>query len=112
MPGQIRQRPRPRSGRARLLRRGRYHERPQEHGLELEPSELFHYIYPLSRDTLANLVCFFEDEARTIGASTQAPASTAATREARAFADPGPLRTKVSAPWMRASSSLFTSARV
>ncbi|MEW6363686.1 MAG: RiPP maturation radical SAM C-methyltransferase [Acidobacteriota bacterium] len=52
--------------RVRLDRYSQYHGRPQEFGLKLQPAELFSYIYPISPDALASLVCFFEDEERAI----------------------------------------------
>jgi len=52
--------------RVRLDRYSRYHERPHEYGLQLKPSELYPHIYPFKPDVLADLVCFFEDEERSI----------------------------------------------
>ena len=37
-----------------------YHNNPKHYGLELEPSELYRYVYPLTEEQLANMVYFFE----------------------------------------------------
>lgn len=45
-----------------FYRFSRYHEHPEHYGLNLIPSSLFSYVYPLSRSVLADLVYSFEDK--------------------------------------------------
>ena len=52
--------------RVRLDRYSLYYDRQRDYGLRLQPAELYSCIYPVSRGALEDLVCFFEDEERSI----------------------------------------------
>ena len=71
--------------RLRFDRYGRYHERPGDYGLELRPSGMYPYIYPLSGRDLGDLVYFFEDPERArepgLGALLRRPGFVALARE-------------------------------
>jgi ribosomal peptide maturation radical SAM protein 1 len=51
--------------RLRLDRFSRYHDHAKEYGLDIHPSELAHYVYPLDDKELREQTYFFEDETRT-----------------------------------------------
>ncbi|MEW6363688.1 MAG: RiPP maturation radical SAM C-methyltransferase [Acidobacteriota bacterium] len=52
--------------RLRLDRFSHYHDKAKEYGLELRPSELAPYVYPLDEEQMRGFTYFFEDEARTL----------------------------------------------
>ncbi len=50
--------------RLRLDRFSHYHDKAKEYGLELHPSELAPYVYPLNDEQMRQFTYFFEDEER------------------------------------------------